>query len=103
MGQLDFLGFKIAIESDSLRVLKGALVVIIGARTHGVYFLQCVTVEGEICVGVRVLVAWMRLRWHLRLDHVSKRSLDILRKTEMIDREFQQARVLREMCIGKAN
>ena len=44
LGQLDSLGCKITIESDSLRVSMGALMVMKGARTHGIYFLQGVTV-----------------------------------------------------------
>ena len=83
LGQLDSLGCKITIESDSLRVSKGALVVMKGARTHGIYLLQGVTVQGETCVSVdssRGLDA-TRL-WHLRLGHVSEKSLDVLRRRE---------------------
>ena len=88
LGQLDSLGCKITIEKDCLRVSKGELVVMKGSRTYGIYLLQGVTVGGETCVDVdssRDLDA-TRL-WHLRLGHVSERSLDILRKREMIDGE----------------
>lgn len=47
------------------------------------------TIEGETCVrfdGSRGLDA-TRL-WHLRLDHISKRSLDILWKMEMTGGEI---------------
>ena len=74
-----------------------------GARTHGIYLLQGVTVEGETCVSVdssRGLDA-TRL-WHLRLSHVSEKSLDILRRREMIDGEsFSKLEFCEECVMGK--
>ena len=56
--------------------------------------------EGETCVGVdssRGLDA-TRL-WHLRLGHVSERSLDVLRKREMIDGESFNKLKFCEECV----
>ena len=74
-----------------------------GARTHSIYLFQGVTVRGETCVGVdssRDLDA-TRL-WHLRLDHVSEKSLDVLRPREMIDGEsFSKLEFCEECVMGK--
>ena len=77
LGTLEAKGYKIILEHGSLKVVKGALVILKGTRQSNLYYLQGSTVTGEASPSVASdskARATTRL-WHTCLVHTGEKSL----------------------------
>ena len=96
LGMLDELGYVIKLESGSLKVLKGSLVVMKGVKRNGIYSLIGSTVVGSISAVTTINNIML---WHKRLGHVSERGLTELMKQGLLgDEKFQELEFC-ETCV----
>lgn len=88
LGTLDFLGYKYSYSAEGgvLRVSKGALIVIKGKLTNGLYVLQGSTVIGAAAVSSSSDPDFYIIPlWHMRLGHMSESGMTILSKRGLLD------------------
>ncbi|KAH9679155.1 hypothetical protein KPL71_026007 [Citrus sinensis] len=78
LGMLDKTGCLVKLESGTLKVLKGSMVVMKGNMSNGLYVLQGSAVIGDVAVSNQKLNKTML--WHMRLGHMSERGLIELSK-----------------------
>uniref|UniRef100_A0A803QAF2 Retrovirus-related Pol polyprotein from transposon TNT 1-94-like beta-barrel domain-containing protein n=1 Tax=Cannabis sativa TaxID=3483 RepID=A0A803QAF2_CANSA len=79
IGELAASDCTIKIE-ESLRVIKGSLIVMKGDIKNGIYVLNAKAVLGTENVAVNEKGSDKTRMWHLRLSHVSERGLIELEK-----------------------
>ena len=99
LGVLDSMGCTIKIENGTLKILKGAMIVMKGLRKNGLYTLQGETVDGTSIVAAKDRNEIAKL-WCMRLsDHVSEKGLQILSKQGLLVKEKKLSLGLCEQCI----
>ncbi|KAH9728536.1 hypothetical protein KPL70_009073 [Citrus sinensis] len=69
LSMLDKVGCCIRLESSSLKVIKGSLILMKGVMQHGLYILQGTTITGDAVVVIKQDQD-KTLLWHFRLGHV---------------------------------
>ena len=85
LGTLDSQGYKYVAEGGVLKVSKGALVVIKGQLSLGLYMLQGSTVIGSVSVSSSSDQNSDTTRlWHMRLGHMSEAGMSILSKRDLL-------------------
>lgn len=73
LGMLDNMGCSIKLESGTLKVMRGSMILMKGDMKNGLYVLQGTAVIGDVGVSNQNLDKTML--WHLRLGHMSERGL----------------------------
>ena len=56
LGMLDKIGCLVKLESGTLKVLKGSMVVMKGNMSNGLYVLQGLAVTGDVALEFRTVV-----------------------------------------------
>ncbi|XP_073222071.1 uncharacterized mitochondrial protein AtMg00300-like [Cicer arietinum] len=76
LGMLEEVGCSYKAEKDTLKVIKGSLIIMKGTRDHGIYLLngQAVTRMAAIVVQASSKVNM----WHQRVGHVSLKGMQVL-------------------------
>ena len=78
LGMLDKMGCFVKLESGTLKVMRGSMVLIKGNLSNGLYVLYGTVVTGDVWVSNQNLDKTML--WHLRLGHMSEKRLRELSK-----------------------
>jgi len=90
----------VTIKKDSLKVSRGALVLMKRDGFRNLYLLKGTTVLGESCVGVDSSRALDAIRlWHLRLGHILVKGLELLRGQKMIKGGSFDKLDFRQVCV----
>ena len=101
LGMLDELGYLIKVESRSVKIVKGSMVVMKGINKNGIYSLL-----GSTIVGTVAPVAGSSMNntmlWHKRLGHVNNRGLSELEKQGLLgDKKLQDLEFCETCVFGK--
>ena len=78
LGILYKMDCLVKLESGTLKVMRGSMVLIKGSLSNGLYVLQGIAITGAVGVSNQSLDKTMM--WHLRLGHMSERGLRELSK-----------------------
>ena len=71
LGMLDKIGCLVKLESCTLKVMRGSMVLMKGDLNNGLYVLQGTAVIGDVGISNQKLDKTML--WHLRLSHMSEK------------------------------
>ncbi|KAG8362995.1 hypothetical protein BUALT_BualtUnG0016000 [Buddleja alternifolia] len=100
LGMLDDLGYSMKLESGTLKVVKGSMVIMKGIRRNGIYSLIGCTVIGSISS----VESDRTVLWHRRLSHVSERGLVELSKQGLLAGDKIERLEFCETCVyGKSS
>ncbi|KAG8367168.1 hypothetical protein BUALT_Bualt16G0044500 [Buddleja alternifolia] len=100
LGMLDDLGYSMKLESGTLKVVKGSMVIMKGIRRNGIYSLIGCTVIGSISS----VESDRTVLWHRRLGHVSERGLVELSKQGLLAGDKIERLEFCETCVyGKSS
>ncbi|XP_073294599.1 uncharacterized mitochondrial protein AtMg00300-like [Primulina huaijiensis] len=101
LGSLDEEGYTFKVERGILSIYKGALNVVKGNRSNGLYILSWNTIIGSVS-AVQEQQENSRT-WHLRLAHISEKGLSELHKQGLLGEKPLNQMELCEDCIkGKS-
>lgn len=102
LGVLDQLGYTFKANNGNLTVSKGALILMRGVRSNGLYVLSAKTIVGSLDISEAQNLSQPNI-WHLRLAHISEKGLYELNKQGLL-KSLQHTSVgLCEDCLrGKA-
>lgn len=84
LGMLDSNDCTYKAECGLLKVLKSTLVVMKGLKKNDIYLLQGSTVTGAIAISTSYLDSDIIRLWHMRLGHISERSITVLNKHNLL-------------------
>ncbi|KAH9658076.1 Integrase catalytic domain-containing protein [Citrus sinensis] len=102
IGMLDQTGCVIKAKNETLKVIRGSIVIMKGTKQNGLYVLNGHTTVGEASVTERSEDK-ARL-WHLRLGHMSERGPKELQKKGVFGSDKLSSLGFYEDCIlGKAS
>ncbi|KAH9649108.1 Integrase catalytic domain-containing protein [Citrus sinensis] len=102
LGMLDQMGLNIKLESGELRISNGDGVVMKGYKRNGVYVLNGEAITGLSGVSISSSCD-NTLLWHLRLGHMSLRSLRELQKQEVLgSSQISELDFYEDFVLGKA-
>ena len=101
MDTLEVLECKYTAENSIIEVSKGALVVMKAYRVGSLYILQGSTVTGLTAVSSSSSLSDSDIAklWHMRLGHMSEKSLDILSKRELLCGQSTRSLEFCEQCV----
>ena len=103
LSMLDKAGCCIRLESSSLKVIKGSLILMKGVMQNGLYILQGTAITGDAGVVMKQDQD-KTLLWHFRLGHVSESGLKELEKQGALGSDKISTVGFCEECIlGKAS
>ncbi|KAH9648835.1 hypothetical protein KPL70_025759 [Citrus sinensis] len=102
LGMLDKMGCLVKLESGTLKVMRGSMVLMKGSLSNGLYVLQGTAITGAVGVSNQSLDKTMM--WHLRLGHMSERGLRELSKQGVLGRDkIETLRFCEECLLGKSS
>ena len=102
LGMLDKIGCLVKLESGTLKVLKGSMVVMKENMSNGLYVLQESAVTGDVVVSNQKINKTML--WHMRLGHMSERGLVELSKQGVLGVDKIEPLKFCEDCVlGKSS
>ncbi|KAH9765484.1 hypothetical protein KPL70_001889 [Citrus sinensis] len=102
LGMLDKMGCLVKLESDTLKVMRGSMVLMKGSLSNGMYVLQGITITWAVGVSNQSLDKTMM--WHLRLGHMSERGLRELSKQGVLGKDkIETLRFCEECVLGKSS
>lgn len=91
LGQLASMGYKVTLENDDLKVSRGGPILMKRDVFLNLYLLKGTTVLGDSCVEVDSFCSFDAIGlWHLKLDHISEKGLELLRGWKMIKGDFNK-------------
>ncbi|KAH9678917.1 hypothetical protein KPL71_025907 [Citrus sinensis] len=79
LGILDQMGCIIKMKSGVMKIIRGSMVIMKGAKNNGLYVLQGIAITGDVSVSTSMNPN-KTLMWHMRLGHMSERGMKILEK-----------------------
>lgn len=82
LGMLDKMGCLVKLESDTLKVMRGSMVLMKGNLNNGLYVLQGTVVTGDVEISNQNLDKIML--WHLKLGYINEKCLRELSKQGVI-------------------
>ncbi|KAH9779667.1 hypothetical protein KPL71_007786 [Citrus sinensis] len=102
LGMLDKMGCLVKLESGTLKVMRGSMVLMKGSLSNGLYVLQGTAVTWAIGVSNQSLDKTMM--WHLRLGHMSEKGLRELSKQGVLGKDkIETLRFCKECVLGKSS
>ena len=102
LGVLDLKGFKYTCKGGSLRVSKGALVVMKGSKKTSLYVLQGETITGSVTVSCSKKTSSDLTRlWHMRLGRIGERGMILLSKRGLLDHKVANLEFCEHCVFGK--
>ncbi|KAH9782268.1 hypothetical protein KPL71_008823 [Citrus sinensis] len=102
LGMLDKMCCLVKLESGTLKVMRGSIVLMKGCLSNGLYVLQSTAVTGAVGVSNQSLDKIMM--WHLRLGHMSERGLRELSKQGVLGKDkIETLRFCEECVLGKSS
>ena len=72
LGMLDKMGCFVKFESDTLKVMRGSIVLMKESLINGLYVLQGTVIIGDVGISNQNLDK--TILWHLRLSHMSEKG-----------------------------
>ena len=98
LGMLDKSGYTFKSEPNSLRVVRGSLVVMKWTIKNGLYTFTGQTVTNKVSTVLKEDVGITKL-WHQRLGHISHRGLQELEKQTVLGNYKQTDLPFCEHCV----
>ena len=98
IGTLSRQGYSYKSDNGTLKVYKGAMVVIKSVERDGLFVMQGNTDIGVVAVVASVEINSTILR-HIRLGHISEQSLHVLSKQGLLRKDNVSKVELFEICI----
>ncbi|KAH9657437.1 hypothetical protein KPL70_023077 [Citrus sinensis] len=78
-GILDQMGCTFKMESGVMRIIKGSMVIMKGAKNNALYVLQGTTITRDVSVSTSQNLN-KTLMWQIRLGHMSEKGMKILER-----------------------
>ncbi|KAH9657439.1 hypothetical protein KPL70_023077 [Citrus sinensis] len=79
LGILDQMGCTFKMESGVMRIIKGSMVIMKGAKNNALYVLQGTTITRDVSVSTSQNLN-KTLMWQIRLGHMSEKGMKILER-----------------------
>ena len=97
------MGCIIKIESGVMKIIRGSVVIMKGAKNNGLYVLQRTTIIWDVSVLISQNLN-KTLMWHMRLGHMSERGMKILEKQGVLGDDKMGPVEFCEVCVlGKSS
>ncbi|KAH9646639.1 hypothetical protein KPL70_024932 [Citrus sinensis] len=103
LGILDQIGCIIKMESGVMKIIRGSMVIMKGAKNNGLYVLQGTAIIGDVSVSTSMNPN-KTLMWHMRLGHMSERGMKILERQGVLGDDKIGPVEFCEVCVlGKSS
>ena len=103
LGILDQMGCTFKMESGVMRIIKGSMVIMKGAKNNALYVLQGTTITRDVSVSTSQNLN-KTLMWQIRLGHMSEKGMKILERQGVLGDNKLDPIEFCEVCVlGKSS